>query len=44
VMFLDVLSKRTAAGTALPQPTGQLPSSAGGQSAQAPAPVTTRTS
>ena len=44
VMFLDVLSKRTAAGTALTQPSGQLPSSAGGQSAQAPAPVTTRTS
>jgi hypothetical protein len=44
VMFLDVVSKRTHAGTAPTQPTGQLPSSDGGQSAQAPAPVTTRTS
>jgi hypothetical protein len=44
VMFVDVLSKRTHAGTAAAQPSGQLPSSAGGQSAPAPAPVTTRTS
>ena len=44
VMFLNLLSKRTDAGAALTQPPGQLPSSDDGQSAQAPAPVTTRTS
>ena len=44
VMFLDVLSKRTNAGGTAAQPSGQLPSTGGGQSAQAPAPVTTRSS
>ena len=44
VMFLNVLSKRTDTGAALTQPPIQVPSSDGGRSAQAPAPVTTRTS
>ena len=44
VMFVNVLNRRTSTGTAVAPPTGQLPSSQSGQSAQAPAPVTTRTS
>ena len=44
VMFLDVLTKRTNPGAAAAQPTGQLPSTSGGQSTQAPAPMTTRSS
>jgi hypothetical protein len=44
VLFVDLLRKRSDAGTALTQPNGQLSSPDGGQPAQAPAPVTTRTS
>jgi hypothetical protein len=44
VLFVDLLRKRSDAGAALAQPSGQLSSPDGGQSAQAPAPVTTRTS
>ena len=44
VLFIDLLRKRSDAGAALTQPAGQLASPDGGQPAQAPAPVTTRTS
>jgi hypothetical protein len=44
VLFVDVLRKRSESAAALTQPTGQLSGPDGGQSAQAPAPVTTRTS
>ena len=44
VLFADVLRKHSGAGAALAQPTGQVSSPDGGQSAQAPAPVTTRSS
>ena len=44
VLFVDLLRKRSDAGAALTQPTGQLSGPDGGQSARAPAPVTTRTS
>ncbi|HET8756177.1 MAG TPA: hypothetical protein VFM58_09210 [Solirubrobacteraceae bacterium] len=44
VLFVGVLRKRSDAGTGAGQPTGQISSPDGGQSAQAPAPVITRTS
>jgi hypothetical protein len=44
VLFVDVLRKHSGAGAALAQPAGQISSPDGGQSAQAPAPVTTRSS
>jgi hypothetical protein len=44
VMFVNVLNKHANARAAVAPPTGQPPGSQGGQSAQARAPVTTRTS
>lgn len=44
VLFVDVLRKHYGAGAALPQPASQVSAPGGSQSAQAPAPVTTRTS
>jgi hypothetical protein len=46
VMFVNVPNKHTNAGITLTRPSGQVPSSQGAQSAQAPAPspVTTRSS
>jgi hypothetical protein len=44
VLFADVLRTRSDAGAAPAQPSGQRSSPDGGQSAQTPAPVTTRTS
>jgi hypothetical protein len=44
VLVIDLLRKRADTGTALAQPSGQLSSPDGGRPAQAPGPVTTRTS
>ena len=44
VLFVDLLRKRGEPAAALTQPTDQPSSPDGGRSAQAPAPVTTRTS
>ncbi|HWK28717.1 MAG TPA: hypothetical protein VNS09_19290 [Solirubrobacter sp.] len=44
VMFADLLHKHSDSAAALAQPSGQLTAPDGGQRAQAPAPVTTRTS
>ena len=44
VLFVDLLRERSRASTALSQPAGQVASPDSGQPAQAPAPVTTRTS
>ena len=44
VLFADLLRQRGDTGTALTQPSGQVSAPDGGQPAQAPAPVTTRTS
>jgi hypothetical protein len=44
MLFADLLRKTSAAGTAGAQSAGQVSSPDGGRSAQAPAPVTTRTS
>jgi hypothetical protein len=43
-LFADVLRKHSGAGAALSQPAGQISSPDGGQAAQAPTPVTTRSS
>ena len=44
VLFVDLLRKRGEAATAPSQPTGRLAGPDDGASAEAPAPVTTRTS
>jgi hypothetical protein len=44
VLFVDLLHRHSQARAALSQPAGQVPRPAGGDAAQAPAPVTTRTS
>jgi hypothetical protein len=44
VLFVDLLRKHSGAGAALAQPTGQFPVPDSSGPAQAPAPVTTRTS
>jgi hypothetical protein len=44
VLFVDGLRKRSDAGATSGQTTGQLSSPDGGQSAQSPGPVVTRTS
>lgn len=44
VLFVDLLRKRADTGTALAQPSSQPSNPNAGQPAQAPAPVTTRTS
>ena len=44
VLFVDVLRKHPGDGAALPQHAGQASSPDGDQSAETPAPVTTRTS
>lgn len=44
VLFVDVVRKRSDAGARLPQPVSRVSTPGVGQSTQAPAPVTTRTS